>query len=149
PSSSLPLLDPDAALWNHVGPERSLGCVVYSANEVVEPGIVRHTANNKWLLGEPDGNRSERLLQATQVLCDAGLGAVAVTDIRTRIWTKLLRNAPLNSLCALTRLPVDGLSCDSQLLNLCSSVIDEVAAIAAANGVDLSDQIEIAKETPK
>ena len=149
PASPLPLLDPDANLWTHVGAQRSLGCVVYSANEVVKPGVVRHSANNLWLLGEPDNNRSERLLRVTGVLCDSQLCAEAVTDIRKRIWTKLLRNAPLNSLCALTRLTVDQLSCDRQLLALCDSVVDEIAAIAAAGGVDLLDQVEIAKEAPK
>lgn len=149
PSAPLPLLDPEAALWHQVGPERALGCVIYSANEVVKPGIVRHTANNKWLLGEPDGSQSERLMHVVRVLCEAGLGAVAVTDIRNKIWTKLLRNAPLNSLCALTRLPVDGLSCDPQLLGLCGAVIDEIAAIAAADGVDLSDQVQVAKQAPR
>src|SRR3546814_843789 len=34
----LPLLDPQAALWNSVQPARALGCVVYSANEVVQIG---------------------------------------------------------------------------------------------------------------
>ena len=41
----LPLLDPEGALWRHVRPERAVGCVVYSANEVIRPGVVRHSGN--------------------------------------------------------------------------------------------------------
>ena len=37
PGEALPLLDPQGALWTEVRPERALGCVVYSANEVVRP----------------------------------------------------------------------------------------------------------------
>ena len=36
-SETLPLLDPDGALWREVRPERGLGCVVHSPNEIVEP----------------------------------------------------------------------------------------------------------------
>ena len=146
-AQSLPLLDPDASLWSAVGPHRVIGCVVYSANEVTRPGVVRHAANNRWLIGEPDGSRSDRLLGIARVMRDAGLSAEPVTDIRTRIWTKLLRNAPLNSLCALTRLGVDELQEHPPLQRLHDSIVDEVSAIAAAEGVDLSDQLAFAKQS--
>jgi 2-dehydropantoate 2-reductase len=145
PGTPLPLLDPDAELWKHVRPERAIGCVVYSANEVVQPGVVRHTANNLWLLGEPTGRRSDRLLAIESLLRDAQLDAQAVTGIRDRIWAKLLRNAPLNSLCALTRLSVDELAHEPQLHAMCNAVIDEIAAIAAADGCDLSAGLADAK----
>ena len=144
-AAPLPLLDPDAALWTNVRPERAIGCVVYSANEVVQPGVVRHTANNLWLLGEPTAVRSQRLLAIERLMGDAQLNAQAVTDIRDRIWAKLLRNAPLNSLCALTRLGVDELAHDPRLQAMCNAVIDEIAAIAAAGGTDLSAAIDDAK----
>jgi hypothetical protein len=60
----LPLLDPDASLWRQVLPGRALGCVVYSANEVVRPGVVRHSANNRWIFGEPDCSLSTCALAA-------------------------------------------------------------------------------------
>ena len=143
PGEALPLLDPQSELWTEVHPERALGCVVYSANEVVRPGVVRHSANNRWLIGEPDASRSERLLAVTGLMREAGLNAEEVPDIRRRIWTKLLRNAPLNSICALTRLSVDDLGQHPELVELCSAVIDEIAGIAAADGVDLSADVEV------
>ncbi|MNK29818.1 2-dehydropantoate 2-reductase [compost metagenome] len=141
----LPLLDPQAALWNSVGPARAMGCVVYSANEIVQPGVVRHVANNQWLLGEPDRTRSPRLLAAVELMRHAGLQATAAADIRHCVWVKLLRNAPLNTICALTRLPADGLCGTPGLVDLCAAVIDEVVAIAAADGSDVSGQAENAK----
>ncbi|QJW85720.1 2-dehydropantoate 2-reductase [Ramlibacter terrae] len=149
PVGKLPLLDPEGALWSHVGPRRAIGCVVYSANEVVRPGVVRHAANNQWLLGEPDGRLSPRLQEIVAVLRAAQVRAEAVTDLRARIWAKLLRNAPLNSLCALTRLPVDQLALEPGLQGLLEQVIDEIAAIAAADGVDLSDRATAAKAAPR
>lgn len=145
----LPLLDPEAALWTQVQPQRAIGCVVYSANEVLRPGVVRHMANNRWLLGEPDGSRSPRLAAVMALLCEVGLHAEATDDLRYDIWHKLLRNAPLNSVCALTRLPVGALAADPQLVALCHAVIDEVAAVAAAHGADVSAHVAAAKAAPE
>ena len=149
PGESLPLLDPKGALWSTVTAQRALGCVVYSANEVLSPGVIRHTANNQWWLGEPNGDMSARLMGAANLLRNAGLNAQAVPDIRSHVWAKLLRNTPLNSLCALTRLAVNELTFDAQLLNLFETVIDEVAAVARAHGVDLTEQVALAKAAPQ
>ncbi|MCB4365512.1 2-dehydropantoate 2-reductase [Hydrogenophaga taeniospiralis] len=149
PGEPLPLLDPTGALWNAVRPQRALGGVVYSANEVLRPGVVQHTANNRWVLGEPGGGLSQRLRVITGLLCGAGLNAEAGPDIRTEVWAKLLRNAPMNALCALTRLPVNQLAFEPALLGMYEAVIDEVAAVAAAHGADLSDRIAVAKSAPR
>ena len=149
PGKPLPLLDPDAQLWSRVGPTRTIGCVIFSANEVVEPGVVQHSTNNRFLLGEPDGRLSARVQAIAQTLKEGGVGGEATADIRRWVWTKLLRNAPVNPLCALTRLPVNALADDPQLLGLYNAVIDELAALAAAQGTDLSAELPAAREVAR
>lgn len=149
PGESLPLLDPNGALWNTVTPQRAIGCVVYSANEVVRPGVVQHTANNQWWLGEPDGTLSERLLATAHLMREVSLNAEAVPDIRAQVWAKLLRNAPMNGLSALTRLDVGALAREPGLLSLFEALVDEVAAVATAHGVDLSARVAMAKAAPR
>jgi len=134
----LPLLDPQGVLWRELTPRQVLGCVVYSANEVVAPGVVRHLGNNRWVLGEPDATLSPRLQATVDLLCRCGVNAEASTDLRTEIWGKLMRNASLNSLCALTRLPVDGLAEDPALLALADALVEDIIAIAASQGCDIS-----------
>lgn len=145
----LPLLDPEGALWTQVRPERVIGCVVYSANEVVRPGVVRHAANNRWLLGEPDGSRSERMRSIAQCLRNAGLGVEEVSDIRSQVWAKLLRNASLNPLAALTRLTVERIGQVPGLAELCAAVVDEIVAVAAADGTDLAGEAQAARAAPQ
>lgn len=145
----LPLLDPTGVLWSTVTPQRALGCVVYSANELLRPGVVRHTTNNQWWLGESSGEMSTRLTVAAALLREAGLNAEAVPDIRTQVWTKLLRNTPMNALCALARLDVGGLASEPGLLNLFESLVDEVTAVALDHGVDLSPRVSLAKAAPQ
>ncbi|MFA7667367.1 MAG: ketopantoate reductase C-terminal domain-containing protein, partial [Burkholderiaceae bacterium] len=145
PGSPLPLLDPGAALWKTIRPERAIGCVVYSGNEVIRPGVIHHTAGNRWLLGDPAPGISPETREITEVMRQAGLRTDCVDDIRAEVWQKLLRNAPLNTMCALTRLPVDGLARDPQLWALYDAVVDEVVAIAAACGTDLSASVRSAR----
>jgi 2-dehydropantoate 2-reductase len=143
----LPLVDPGSALWRTLGPERALGCVIYSANELVAPGVVRNAGNNRWLLGEPVGGLSERLQRTVDLFVRAGLGAEASLDIRGDVWAKLLRNVPANSICALTRLPVDALADDPALTDMASRAIDEVVAIARAHGTYISAQASATRES--
>jgi 2-dehydropantoate 2-reductase len=130
----LPMVDADGAVWRHLGPVRALGCVVYSASELVVPGVVRHDGGNRWLLAEPTGAPGARLAQAVALMTRAGLSAEASPDLRREVWAKLLRNTSFNSLCALTRLPVDGLAADPALRAMAHALIDEVLQIAAAHG---------------
>ena len=144
--ASLPLLDPAGELWNTLTPARALGCVVYSANEVVAPGVVRHLGNNRWVLGEPDGTMTPRLAAVAALLSRAGVNAVASADLRTEIWAKLLRNASINSLCALTRLAVDGLAEDPDLLAQAQALIADIEVVARSQGVELGSHVAAARE---
>lgn len=133
----LPLLDPDGALWRELGPQRVLGSVSQSSNVVIEPGLISHSGGNRWVLGEPDGSSSARLATAVKLFADAGMDAEASRDIRRDIWLKLLGNASANPICSLTRLPLDELAQDESLIEISARLIEEILAIAAAQGWDL------------
>jgi len=45
--------------------DRVIGCVVYPAAELAEPGIVRHIEGDRFSLAELDGSKTERI----QLLC--------------------------------------------------------------------------------
>jgi 2-dehydropantoate 2-reductase len=64
----LQTVDPGNAQWDGFGPDRMLGCVVYPAAEVVEPGVVKHIEGNRFSLGEPDGSKSNRALALSEAL---------------------------------------------------------------------------------
>lgn len=87
----LTLLDPDGALWSHVRPERVIGGVVYSPNEIVAPGHVRHRGKTRILLGEPAPQAvtiSTRLSELLTLFNAAELNATAAQDIRASVWGK-------------------------------------------------------------
>ena len=96
-------VDPGGAISAHIGSERVIGCVAYQAAELVEPGIVRFVEGNRFTLGEPDGEKTERVMALAQALTRAGLKVPVRRDIRTEIWVKLLGNMTFNPISALTR----------------------------------------------
>ena len=75
-------VDPGDAQWNGFGPDRVLGCVVYPAAEVIEPGVIKHIEGNRFSLGEPDGSKSERALALSAALSKAGLKAPVRPTLR-------------------------------------------------------------------
>ena len=41
-------VDPGGKQWDGIGPERAIGCVVYPACEISEPGVVKHISGNRF-----------------------------------------------------------------------------------------------------
>ena len=73
--TKLASVDPGNVQWESFGPSKVLGCVVYPAAEVLEPGVIKHIEGNRFSLGEPDGSKSDRALKLSKVLTEAGLKA--------------------------------------------------------------------------
>jgi 2-dehydropantoate 2-reductase len=144
-NGTLPLLDPEGALWNQVKPERTIGCVVHMPNEVVEPGVIVHTGANHLVLGEPDGSTSARLKSVTDMFMRAGIDTRISNDIRRDVWQKLALNASGNTLAALTQIDLGGLGADPGLCELAMKVMREAIAVAAAQGWDLSAEMDVEK----
>jgi len=66
-------VDPGGTIWRHVGPERVIGSVVYPAAEVDAPGLIRHVEGTRFSLGEPSGEKSERVTALAREMVKAGL----------------------------------------------------------------------------
>src|SRR5579863_4358045 len=94
PLPDLSRLDPGGLLERTVGLERVIGCMINSANEVIEPGVIRNSpgTRNRFTLGEPDGTISRRVEAISAAFERAGVPAPISTSIRSEIWEKLLRN---------------------------------------------------------
>ena len=105
-------VDPGNAQWDGFGPDRVLGCVVYPAAEVIEPGVVKHIEGNRFSLGEPGGSKSDRAVALSQALTAAGLKAPVRPKIRDEIWVKLWGNLSFNPISALTHATLDVLCTD-------------------------------------
>lgn len=135
-------VDPDDAQWKGFGPDKVLGCVVYPAAEVIEPGVVRHIEGNRFSLGEPDGSKSERALALSKVLSSAGLKAPVRPRIRDEIWVKLWGNLSFNPISALTHATLDVLCTDPGTRSVARGMMLEAQEIAEKLGVKFPIDVE-------
>jgi 2-dehydropantoate 2-reductase len=92
----------------------------------------------------PYGETSyERVQEVAQLLVDAGLKAEALPDLRPAQWSKLIFNATVNGVSALTGLPHDehfaAEDDESDLGHLVHELVEEGKRVAAAAGVELHD----------
>lgn len=132
---TLASVDPRGALWRLVGPEHAIGCVVYPAARLVEPGVVEHVYGTRFSLGEPDGSVSDRLKRIAAMLQAAGLEAPVRQDLRTEVWTKLTVNAACNPVSILTGGTLGQMLDDTGTAATLATLMTEAMAVAASLGV--------------
>lgn len=128
-------VDPGNVQWDGFGPDRVLGCVVYPAAEVIEPGVIKHIEGNRFSLGEPDGSKSERALALSKILSNAGLKAPVRPKLRDEIWVKLWGNLSFNPISALTHATLDVLCTDEGTRAVVRNMMVEAQEIAERLGV--------------
>ncbi|WP_108835853.1 2-dehydropantoate 2-reductase [Tateyamaria sp. Alg231-49] len=135
-------VDPGNAQWNGFGPDRVLGCVVYPAAEVIEPGTIKHIEGNRFSLGEPDGSKSDRAVALSKALMAAGMKAPVRPRLRDEIWVKLWGNLSFNPISALTDTTLDVLCTDEGTRSVARNMMLEAQTIAEKLGVKFPIDVE-------
>jgi 2-dehydropantoate 2-reductase len=141
-NSVLQSVDPDGKQWRFLKPERAIGCIVYPATEVVEPGVIKHVYGNKFPLGEPSGERTERVEKLSSLLTGAGFDAPVLDRIRDEIWLKLWGNLCFNPISALTHATLDVIAADPGTRAVARAMMTEAQTIAEKLGVKFRVDIE-------
>ena len=136
-ATQLRRLDPDQALWDHIGPERAVGAVAYTACSVIAPGVIRaENPVNRLVIGRPDGQGDARLDKLAALLNPGGLDVTVTPKIRDAVWAKLLMNLIGGSLAVLTASPMKDVLNEPAVAGTAKAMADEGAAIARALGCD-------------
>jgi 2-dehydropantoate 2-reductase len=130
PPPDLGFLDPGGALRSVVSRERIIGGVIFSSNEIVEPGVVMNLSpdRNMLLVGECDDRRSERIERLRAALEQASIASAPVAHIRETIWSKLLTNMSMSVLCLMTGQTARGVRDDPALRDVVPRLLDEANA---------------------
>jgi len=96
-------VDPGGAIWDRIGPERALGCVVWQAAEIEAPGVIAHHYGDRMPIGEPSGEITARVQTLSRLLTAAGLKSQIKPNLRNEIWLKLWGNLSFNPVSVLTQ----------------------------------------------
>jgi 2-dehydropantoate 2-reductase len=138
----LEAVDPGGKQWDLLRPDRAIGCVLWPAAEVVEPGIVQHEYGERISLGEPDGSRSERAEALGKALTAAGLKAPVRPNLRNEIWMKLWGNLSLNPVSALTLSTLEDMIRDPGTHGVIRLMMEEGKAVGEKLGVRFAMSVD-------
>jgi 2-dehydropantoate 2-reductase len=141
-------VDPGGVVRDLIPARRILGCVVYAAAQGMAPGKVLHVEGDRFLVGELDGSKSERVQRVSETFVRAGLKARILDDVRAEVWLKLWGNHTFNPISALTRATLGGICADPNGRALATQMMREAQAVAGKFGitfrVSLDERIDAA-----
>ena len=135
-------VDPGGVIARSIPYDQVVGAVVYPAASLVAPGVVEHEEGDRISLGEAHGGRTERVQRLSAMLTAAGFKAPVQARLRSEIWLKLVGNATLNPMSAVTRATMGEMFASERSRELIRELMEEVACVARAYEVELPLSIE-------
>lgn len=139
---SLERVDPGGVIAAAIEPGRVVGSLAYFSTDLAAPGVIHHTEGNRISVGEPSGQRTERVKRIAEAMIGAGLRAPATTRIRHEIWVKLLGNVAFNPISALTGATLEEMVRDPEVSRVVRAVMAETESVAARLGIELPISID-------
>jgi 2-dehydropantoate 2-reductase len=128
------------ALLARVPADRLLAGTTTLGTELLGPGHIRALGTGETVLGPLgafDGVATEAAELIASTLAQAGIRARTSPSALEVIWAKVAFNCVMNSLCSIASIPVSALARYDGFDALAGSILDEVAAVARAEGVSV------------
>jgi 2-dehydropantoate 2-reductase len=123
------------ALSAHAPADRLLAGVSMLGTELTGPGCITALGSGETLLGPVTPAGSAAAEQTGAALAAAGLVTRVTDDPFQAIWAKVAFNCVMNTCCAIASVPVSALAAYGEFDALARSVLDEIEAVARAEGV--------------
>jgi 2-dehydropantoate 2-reductase len=118
--------------------------VVYVATAMPGPGVVRHFGRGDLVIGPLDATAAQdaalarRMADIVALFAAAGVPVTVSPDVRPQLWAKLLVNCAYNAVSALAQAPYGLMVQQPGIRELQRTVVQEVLAVAEADGVPMS-----------
>jgi 2-dehydropantoate 2-reductase len=119
-------VDPDQSQDRAFPRGRILGSVVHASARILAPGHAQVVAAERMLLGEPDGEVTNRLEAMVAALRTGGINAEISRRIRHDVWAKLWGNMNMNPVSALTRSGTARMLGCPEVRELCVRMMEEM-----------------------
>lgn len=135
-------IDSEPLLIKEFGPDRVLGSTATVSAMIAEPGVVDQVGGpGSLVIGEMNGGSSKRVDDLVERCVAAGLAAESDDNVRLALWTKFTFICALSGMTALTRKPIGDIFAQETTTEMYLQVLSEVAAVARANGVTISQEM--------
>jgi 2-dehydropantoate 2-reductase len=131
-----------ATIARHVR-QAVVAAVVYVATAMPEPGLVAHHGRGDLVIGAlgaaaaEDATLAPRLQALVDLFASADVPVRISADVTAELWSKLMVNCAYNAISAIAQASYGTLAALAEVRALQESVVREVVALAAAEGVNL------------
>jgi len=128
-----------------LGKSNVIGGITYQGATVLEIGRIRHAGFGKTEIGEISGKKSERIKYISDILNQAGIDTEISENIEGLLWGKLLINAVINPLTAITGVKNGQLLESPHLREIMKLVVEEAMKVPLRKGIRLPYQRVVEK----
>ena len=136
-------VDNEDRIDEKLGAGRAMGGVAQVFATIESPGVIRHQAAGRIIFGELDGHVSERAERLRDAFAHAEIPVELSKTIRRALWEKYLLICAVGGTTAVTRETIGVIRATPATWRLFRTIVEEVAALARASGVDLaSDAVD-------
>jgi 2-dehydropantoate 2-reductase len=134
-------VDNEDKLERILGTGHVLGGMAQVFATIAGPGAIQHFLLGRIQFGEMDGGDSPRA-RAFLAACErAAIPCELSRDVRRTLWQKYVFLVPQSGMSAVTRCPAGVVRAVPETRQLCRLLLEEMAALARAAGVDLGPDI--------
>ncbi|MCG8429708.1 MAG: 2-dehydropantoate 2-reductase [Candidatus Omnitrophica bacterium] len=127
------------------GSDKVIGGVTSIGATLLETGHVRYAGKGETVIGRLDGKIPVQMRAVRQLFQSANLPMRITRDIRSLIWSKLIINAGINALSAVTRLPNGKLLEYEGTRAIMRDTVTEAVRVAKRKRIKLSYDDPLAK----
>lgn len=135
-------LDNEDKIARVLGMQHVIGGVCYVFSNIVRPGVIAHHQLGRIVMGEMNGQPSERTKAFLAACQRASIPAEIAPNIRKTLWEKFVFLAALAGTTALTRLPIKFIREIPETGRLWELQVEELLALAKADGVVLDEDMK-------
>jgi len=126
------------AIAQMVNPEKIVGGITSHGATLIDAGHIKHAGKGDTIIGGMNKQIDDNLLKIANLLSEANIETKVSSDVEGTIWSKLIINAAINPLTAITRLKNGQLLESEETRRLLDLVAEESAKIVELAGVSLA-----------
>jgi 2-dehydropantoate 2-reductase len=135
-------VDNEDQLAAALGAEHVVGGAAFIFSTISEPGVVTHTGGPaRFVVGERDNRRSERVDALVAACVDAGMDAAVAPDINVVLWSKFAFICATAGMTASVRLPLGDIRESPPAWAMFRQIVGEVVELGRREGVPLGDEV--------
>ena len=141
-------LDNIEKIEKYVSRDRIAVCITTHGAIFSKPGVIIHTGFGKTIIGNPNGEDTNKLLDIVKIFNEAGVETTVSDDIICEMWIKGIINSSINPLTTIFNCKNGYLLENPILEKLVEKICKESTHIAYSYGLDL-DYNEMIMKTKK